>query len=70
MTPTILNENRCIISGEAIIDGTVHLVEDKFVKCNRSLNARAWDITEPFQKCEECFGKQKYKQLTIFDLGA
>ena len=66
----ILNESNCIISGEVTIDGTVHLVVDKFVKCNRSLNAREWNTTEPFQKCEECFGKQKYKQLTIFDLGA
>lgn len=68
----IMDENNCIIHAEVIIEGVRHKIEDKFVKCDKSLNSRSWDTTKQMQLCEKCFPIKSCfgAQLNIFDQGA
>lgn len=73
MIPIIKDQNNCIISGSVIIEGIEHLVQAKYIKCNTSLNARAWNTTEKKERCLKCFDKPIIKrskhraQLKLFN---
>ena len=55
MTPLAKDENNCIQSGSVIIAGVEHLVQNRFIKCDAGLNARAWNTTKKKETCLECF---------------
>ncbi len=60
-------EGNLIIDAHVSIDGVLHAVNDKFVKCSSSLNGRAWNITEPKTYCPICFPDMiKHVQLKLF----
>ena len=61
---TTTDSNRCILSGTISIDGVAHRVAAKYVVCNPSLNARAWNVTEPTALCPLCFNVPT--QLSLF----
>lgn len=55
MIPTTKDHRNIIQSGSVIIEEVEHLVEDRFVKCDAGLNARAWNTTKKKETCLECF---------------
>lgn len=57
----LLNEQNVIISGEVVIENVTHLVDNKFIKCNSSLNSKSWNTTQSDSRCPECFIGQKFK---------
>jgi hypothetical protein len=63
MPYTVTDENRVILSGNIIIEGITHKVENKYVKCNVSLNSKSWNTTESQSICENCFNKNKMYKL-------
>lgn len=62
------------VSGSVVIDHVIHKVESGFIKCDSSLNSRAWNTTNEKMKCARCYPMNSYflpgQQLDIFDLGA
>jgi len=60
----VYNQNGCVVSGKVVIDSVAHLVEEKFVKCDNSLNRRAWNTTEEVSMCPVCFPDGKVKGIT------
>jgi hypothetical protein len=67
-TKIIKTDGRCIVEAETTIEGILHKVSQKYVKCNPSLNSRAWGVTEIKSKCELCFPVRSSGavQLTLF----
>jgi len=58
------------VSGTVVIDGVLHEVKNKYIKCDPSLNSRAWGITEQDSICSKCFPpeniKKEFIQLSLF----
>jgi hypothetical protein len=57
------------VSGSVVIEGVLHEVKNKYIKCNPSLNQRAWDVTEEKERCPICFPvvlKREFVQLRLF----
>lgn len=46
-------------NGEVVIDGIRHLVRNGYVKCDSSLNYRAWNTTKQQSICTSCYPQQK-----------
>ena len=67
-TTVFKTDGRCIVDAETTIEGIRHKVVNKYVKCNPSLNSRAWGVTEQVSFCPECFKQKTYIQTTIFDM--
>jgi len=63
---TLQDQNRCIVSGNVVIFGTVHRVAACFVVCDRGLNHCAWSVTEPVSACPVCF-PPIFGQLSLFE---
>lgn len=49
---------RLIREGWIVIDGVKHFVIDAYVSCDRSLNQRAWNVTEAKSTCPTCSANQ------------
>jgi len=62
-----LDTNRCIISGSVTIEGVEHLVQAKYVKCDATLNRKAWNTTEKKSRCPKCFNSEGNRQLKLFN---
>lgn len=61
----VLVDGRNVISaGNVVIDGTLHMVSARFVKCDSSLNRRAWNITYEVNRCKICFPEL---QIDLFE---
>lgn len=60
----------CIKSDDVVIENTLHKVEKFFVKCNNSLNHKAWNVTEKQYICKYCYPISdksiSYIQLKLF----
>lgn len=69
------NKTRVCKYGSVIIDTVEHLVVDKFIKCDSSLNSRSWNTTQHKTICIKCFNgftlNELYtkEQLEIFKKG-
>ena len=61
---SVRDENGCLLNGKVVIDNIAHIVEKKFVKCDNSLNRRAWNVTEETSKCPVCFPVGEIKGIT------
>jgi hypothetical protein len=66
--------------GPTVIECVEHYVVNGYVKCNSSLNHKAWGITEKASRCNDCFETKEstvsipaiheplgqFQQLTLF----
>ena len=48
-------DGKLIIDAHVSIEGVLHLVQNKFVKCTPALNHSAWNVTEAKTYCPICF---------------
>lgn len=55
------------VSGQVVIESTLHRVSGGYVACNPSLNHSAWNTTEQKEKCLKCFSILNNGQLKLFD---
>jgi len=52
------------LEGSVCINGVLHAVSAKFVKCDASLNRMSWNTTEEVSCCSICFPKV---QIDLFE---
>ena len=54
-------------SGSAVIENTLHRIQDGYIFCSSALNGRSWNTTTESNQCNICFPKQKQTiQLSFF----
>ena len=53
-------DNNVCQEGPTVIEGVEHYVIGGYVRCNRSLNHKAWGITVKESECRECY-KERYQ---------
>lgn len=51
------------LEGSVVINGVLHIVSAKYVKCDSSLNRMSWNTTEEISRCPICFPEL---QLDLF----
>lgn len=61
---------KLLVEGWVVIYGVERYLINKFVSCGKSLNGRAWSVTEAKSRCENCIENErknrKVEQLEMF----
>lgn len=64
MIYTNINGYDVATKGNVVINGTLHMVSARFVKCDSSLNRRSCNITDEVNRCKICFPEL---QIDLFE---
>ena len=61
----VFSDTRCWISGPVVIDGVLHRMEERFVKCDPSLNRRAINVSLAEAVCPVCFPEKAKEPVKV-----
>ena len=62
----IFSDTKCWISGPVVIDGVLHRMEERFVKCDSSLNRRPINVSLAEAVCPVCFPEKETEKVDPF----